>query len=85
MKTIFSFIKAIPQKALVGLIMVYRLGISPLLPATCRFIPTCSEYGLIAVKRFGFLKGSYLTIRRIIRCRPGGGQGYDPVPEEFHF
>ncbi|MEF2560848.1 MAG: membrane protein insertion efficiency factor YidD [Eggerthellaceae bacterium] len=74
-----------PQKALVGLIMVYRLGISPLLPATCRFIPTCSEYGLIAVKRFGFLKGSYLTIRRIIRCRPGGGQGYDPVPEEFHF
>lgn len=85
MKKIFSFIKAIPQKALVGLIMVYRLGISPLLPATCRFIPTCSEYGLIAVKRFGFLKGSYLTIRRIIRCRPGGGQGYDPVPEEFHF
>lgn len=85
MKTIFSFIKAIPQKALVGLIMVYRLGISPLLPATCRFIPTCSEYGLIAVKRFGFLKGSYLTIRRIMRCRPGGGQGYDPVPEEFHF
>lgn len=85
MKMIFSFIKAIPQKALVGLIMVYRLGISPLLPATCRFIPTCSEYGLIAVKRFGFLKGSYLTIRRIIRCRPGGGQGYDPVPEEFHF
>ena len=85
MKKVLVFIKAIPQQLLILLIKFYRLGISPLLPATCRFIPTCSEYGLTAVKRFGFLKGSYLTIRRILRCRPGGGRGYDPVPEEFHF
>lgn len=85
MKKVLSFIKAIPQKILILLIKVYRLGISPLFPATCRFIPTCSEYGLIAVKRFGFLKGLYLTVRRILRCRPGGGYGYDPVPDKFHF
>ena len=81
MKKVLVFIKAIPQQLLILLIKFYRLGISPLLPATCRFIPT----GLTAVKRFGFLKGLYLTIRRILRCRPGGGRGYDPVPEEFHF
>ena len=63
---------------------VLRLAISPLLPATCRFIPTCSEYGLVAVQRFGFLKGLYLTCKRILRCRPGGGRGYDPVPDTFH-
>ena len=85
MRKFIAFIKAIPQKILILLIKGYRLGISPLLPASCRFIPTCSEYGLIAVKRFGFLKGLYLTIRRILRCRPGGDYGYDPVPEEFHF
>ena len=84
-KKVLHFIKAIPQYLLIALIKFYRFGISPLLPASCRFIPTCSQYGLEAVKRFGFLKGLYLTIRRIMRCRPGGGQGYDPVPEEFHF
>lgn len=62
------------------LIKFYRMAISPLFPGCCRFTPTCSEYGLIALQRYGFLKGSYLTIRRILRCRPGGGKGYDPVP-----
>ena len=57
--------------------------ISPLFPASCRFYPTCSQYGITALKRFGFIKGSYLTIRRIIRCRPGGDYGYDPVPETW--
>lgn len=85
MKSIISKIIAIPSKFLILLIKIYRLGISPLLPATCRFIPTCSEYGLIAIRRFGFWRGLYLTCRRIMRCRPGGGKGYDPVPDEFHF
>ncbi len=85
MKRIWSGIVAIPKLLLLLLIKFYRLAISPLLPATCRFIPTCSEYGLTAVKRFGFLKGLYLTCRRILRCRPGGGKGYDPVPEQFRF
>lgn len=85
MKSIISKIVTLPSKFLILLIKVYRLGISPLFPATCRFIPTCSEYGLIAIRRFGFWRGLYLTCRRIIRCRPGGGRGYDPVPNEFHF
>ena len=85
MKRLVMFCKSIPQHIAILLITFYRLGISPLLPATCRFIPTCSEYGLQAVRKFGFLKGLYLTFRRILRCRPGGGRGYDPVPEEFHF
>ena len=75
----------IPSLLVIGLIKLYRFAISPLLPATCRFIPTCSEYGLTALKRFGFFRGLYLMCRRILRCRPHGGQGYDPVPEEFHF
>lgn len=73
----------IPKSLCIGLIKVYRLAISPLLPPTCRFIPTCSEYGITAFQRFGFLKGLYLTVRRLIRCRPGGGYGYDPVPETW--
>ena len=78
-------IRSLPSKALVLLIRFYQLAISPVLPACCRFIPTCSEYGIIAIKRFGLFKGLYLTIRRIIRCRPGGGHGYDPVPDKFSF
>ncbi len=66
---------------MVGVIKLYRICISPLFPSCCRFIPTCSEYGLIAIKRFGAIKGGWLTIKRIARCRPGGGYGYDPVPQ----
>ena len=82
-KQIVSRIKALPSIILILLIKFYRIAISPLFPASCRFIPTCSEYGLIAVQRFGFFKGLYLTVRRIIRCRPGGDYGYDPVPEKM--
>lgn len=85
MKWLWSKVVALPKTLLLLLIKFYRIGISPLLPPTCRFIPTCSEYGMQAVQRFGFLKGGYLTCRRILRCRPGGGRGYDPVPETFHF
>lgn len=84
-KTVLSKVIALPSKILMLLIKLYRIGISPLLPPSCRFIPTCSEYGLQAVKKFGFFRGGYLTCRRILRCRPGGGRGYDPVPEEFSF
>lgn len=72
--------KRLPLNIALVLIKFYRMAISPLFPGCCRFTPTCSEYGLIALQRYGFLKGSYLTIRRILRCRPGGGKGYDPVP-----
>ncbi len=62
------------------LIKFYQSAISPLFPACCRFTPTCSEYGMIAFRRYGFKKGFVLTAKRILKCRPGGPHGYDPVP-----
>ena len=82
-KAKLGFIRAIPAHLAVGLIMLYRALISPLLPSSCRFIPTCSEYGIKAFKRFGFWRGLVLTVKRILRCRPGGPYGYDPVPEAY--
>lgn len=73
-------VRKTPTMIAVGLIMFYRMAISPVLPPACRFVPTCSEYGLIAFKRYGFRKGFVLTAKRILKCRPGGPCGYDPVP-----
>ena len=64
----------------IGLIKIYQFGISPLLGPKCRFTPTCSQYTVEALKKYGLLKGGWLSIKRISRCRPGGGSGYDPVP-----
>ena len=58
----------------------YRAAISPMLPPSCRFTPTCSQYALEALRRHGPFRGSWLTVRRILRCHPWGGSGYDPVP-----
>ena len=62
------------------LIKIYQLLISPLFPSSCRYSPTCSHYTLEALKKYGILKGSWLGIKRISRCHPWGGSGYDPVP-----
>ncbi|MFC2482769.1 MAG: membrane protein insertion efficiency factor YidD [Capnocytophaga granulosa] len=62
------------------LVRFYQIAISPLKPPTCRFTPTCSSYVLEALKRYGLFKGGMLAIRRIMRCHPWGGSGYDPVP-----
>jgi putative membrane protein insertion efficiency factor len=64
----------------VSLIRGYQLAISPLFPASCRYYPTCSAYGIEAFKRHGTLKGMWLTISRILRCHPFRSGGYDPVP-----
>lgn len=66
---------------LIGLITLYRWLISPLFPPRCRFQPTCSEYALIAIQRFGAVKGTWLALRRLSRCHPWHAGGYDPVPE----
>jgi len=65
---------------LIGLIRVYRLLISPFFPPSCRFQPTCSQYALDAVERFGSIRGSWMAIKRILRCHPFHPGGYDPVP-----
>jgi len=65
---------------LLCLIRFYRGYISPLKPPVCRFTPTCSEYALEAIMKYGAIKGSWLAIKRICRCHPWGGSGYDPVP-----
>lgn len=67
-------------KLIIALIRVYQLVISPVLPNACRYTPTCSAYGIEAVKKYGPLKGTALAIRRFLRCNPWGGHGHDPVP-----
>ena len=62
------------------LIRFYQLAISPLMGPTCRYTPTCSHYGLQAFKKHGPLKGLWLTVKRISKCHPWGGSGFDPVP-----
>lgn len=70
---------------LMGLIKLYKLTLSKILPPCCRFTPTCSEYGFEAVRRFGAVRGGYLTLWRILRCNPFCNCGHDPVPEKFMF
>ncbi len=65
---------------LILLVKFYRNFISPLTPATCRYTPTCSQYSLTALQRFGPFKGGWLSLKRILSCNPWGGHGYDPVP-----
>lgn len=68
------------KRAIVFIIKNYQLNISPYIGAHCRFRPTCSEYFIQAVERYGALKGSFLGVKRILRCHPGNPGGYDPVP-----
>lgn len=73
-------IKQALQAIFIGLIRLYQLLISPLLGPRCRFSPTCSEYAIQAIRLHGVLKGSWLAIRRILKCHPGRPGGIDPVP-----
>jgi putative membrane protein insertion efficiency factor len=62
------------------LIRIYQYIISPALGPKCRFTPTCSQYAITALQKYGLIKGTILAVKRISKCRPGGGSGYDPVP-----
>lgn len=73
MNKIFSYILILP-------IRFYQLCISPLFPSTCRYTPTCSQYAIEAIQKHGAIKGLWLAFKRISRCHPWGGSGYDPVP-----
>ena len=65
---------------LLGLIRLYRVAVSPLFPPSCRFSPTCSQYALDAVAKYGALRGSWLSVKRLVKCGPWHAGGYDPVP-----
>ena len=73
-------LRSVPKRALLWMIRFYRAALSPLHPACCRFVPTCSQYALEAVEKYGALKGGWLALRRILRCHPFHKGGYDPVP-----
>ncbi|MCU9614293.1 membrane protein insertion efficiency factor YidD [Caldibacillus lycopersici] len=73
------------KKLVLKFIRFYQKGISPLKPPSCRFHPTCSNYGIEAIERFGVLKGGWLTIVRILKCHPFHPGGFDPVPLEWNF
>ena len=68
------------KKIFLWLIRFYQVGISPLIGPHCRFTPTCSQYAYIAISRYGIFKGTYLAVRRILKCHPFHEGGYDPVP-----
>ncbi len=70
------------KRPLIWLIKFYRKRISPNTPPSCKFIPTCSQYGLEAIERFGAFKGGFMTLWRILRCNPFSKGGYDPVPQK---
>ena len=73
MKKILQFIVLLP-------VYFYRYSISPLIGPRCRYTPTCSQYAIEAIQKYGPFKGVWLAIKRIVRCNPWGGHGYDPVP-----
>lgn len=70
------------KKLFLKIIRFYQIVISPLKPPTCRFYPTCSQYGLESIQRFGAIRGGFLTIKRILKCHPFHPGGFDPVPEK---
>lgn len=73
-------ITKLPAKMLILLFRLYQVTLSPYIGKSCRYTPTCSNYGIEAVEKYGFFKGGWLTFKRILSCNPWGGSGYDPVP-----
>ena len=80
MKQIVNSIKTGIGYIFIFIIRIYQYTLSPLLGVACRYEPSCSQYGIEALKKHGVFKGGYLTIKRIVSCNPWGGHGHDPVP-----
>jgi putative membrane protein insertion efficiency factor len=79
-KKVVRCIRRLPRNVAKAGIWVYRKGISPHFPPSCRYVPTCSEYAMEAIDRYGLIRGSWLAVRRISRCHPLHEGGFDPVP-----
>lgn len=80
MKRLLNWICKGLAAVMIGLIRLYQMTLSPLIGRSCRYTPTCSNYGIEAIRKYGPFKGGWLTIKRILSCNPWGGSGYDPVP-----
>lgn len=80
MKAFWHWLEQALVAVLIAPIVFYRRFVSPFTPPACRFTPTCSQYALEALRKHGPFKGLYLAVRRLLRCHPWGGSGYDPVP-----
>lgn len=80
MRRIIQWVRQLFVWLLLLPIYFYKVAISPLTPPSCRYTPSCSTYAVEAIRKHGPLKGLYLAVRRILRCHPWGGSGYDPVP-----
>lgn len=78
--TVIHVVTVVPRTVLIMLVRVYQIVLSPLLPASCRYYPSCSTYAVEALERHGALRGGWLTLRRLARCNPFRPGGYDPVP-----
>ena len=78
--SVITRVKRLPAVFLILLIRFYQITLSPWLGKSCRYTPTCSNYGIEAIQKYGFFKGGWLTFKRILSCNPWGGSGYDPVP-----
>ncbi|MEI3376940.1 MAG: membrane protein insertion efficiency factor YidD [Coriobacteriales bacterium] len=78
--SLLHHVSSVPRRLAVSMVGFYRKYISPMFPPSCRYVPTCSEYAMIALQRYGFIKGSWMAIKRICRCHPWHPGGYDPVP-----
>ena len=79
-KQIYKAIIKLVTFPFIIVIKIYQILISPLFPSSCRFAPTCSQYSLEALRKYGLFKGGWLGIKRISKCHPWGGSGHDPVP-----
>lgn len=77
---IVGVIAVVPRTVLILLVRVYQITLSPLLPTSCRYYPSCSTYAIEALERHGAVRGGWLTLRRLVRCNPFMPGGYDPVP-----
>ncbi|WP_067732461.1 membrane protein insertion efficiency factor YidD [Novosphingobium naphthalenivorans] len=81
MKKVLAFIVSLPGLLLIGIARAWQLGPSRMMPPTCRYTPSCSQYAIEAVRKHGAIKGGCLAIWRLLRCQPWGGHGHDPVPD----
>jgi len=80
LKQVYTTVARVISFPFILIIKLYQILISPLFPSSCRYTPTCSHYTIGALKKYGIFKGGWLGIKRISRCHPWGGSGYDPVP-----